>query len=624
MKFGYQNKILRVNLSDNSLDIDEPDEFFYRTYLGGEGFVVYYLLKELEQGIDPLSPKNKLIFATGPVTGVSISGSGRNCVGAKSPLTNGFGEAEVGGYWGPELKRAGFDAIIVEGKSKDPIYLWIHDQKVEFRDAKHLWGKITGDAQELIKRELKDDYVHISQIGPGGEHLVKYACIINDLRNAAGRTGMGAVMGSKNLKAVVVRGHKKIDIANKEKLRKLRDLFNNYYLKPYKGYFSYGTGGGMMELFASNGNLPTKNFREGGSSQSIKLDPQKVGEAVNLHMETCYGCPIACKKVVSIKDPWNVNPIYGGPEYETIGAFGSNCGVYDFKVVCKGNEMCNQYSLDTISTGMSISFAMECFENGIINEEDTDGLRLEFGNSQALLEMVEKIAYRKGFGNILAEGVKRAAQNIGKGAEKYALHVKGQEIPMHEPRLKQGLGLGYTISPTGAEHMHNLHDDSIESDRGIMSLYPFGIFKSMSVKDLGPAKVRALMYQINWKAVGNSLIMCYFNPWELSHHKKILNAVTGWNTTTWEIMKIGERIMNLARIFNLREGLSNIDDTLPQRFFEPHTSGSLSTTKVDPGKLKDAKKIYYGMMGWSEDGIPAKLKLEELGIDWAFEKLNPQ
>jgi len=618
MEFGYSDKILRVNLSNDKISIEHPEEIFYRKYIGGEGFVAYYLLKELKPNTDPLGPENKLIFATGPITGVSIAGTGRNSVGAKSPLTNGFGEAEVGGYWGPELKKAGFDAIIIEGKAKSPIFIWINKNgNVEIRDASHIWGKTTGEAQKIIKKELDDNLVRISQIGSGGEHLVRYACVINDLRSAAGRTGMGAVMGSKNLKAVVVRGNKRPKVANKEKLREIRNSFSNNYLKYYKEYFSHGTGGGVMEMFASIGNLPTRNFKAGGIGSAKTLDPQINEEEINLKMETCFACPIKCKKVVQIKEPWVVDPEYGGPEYETLAAFGSNCGIYDLKAVCKANELCNKYSIDTISTGMSISFAMECFENNILNEFDTGGIILKFGNSKAMIQMIEKIAKREGLGDILAEGVKRAAEKIQNGAQKFAIHVKGQELPMHEPRLKQGLGLGYAISPTGAEHMHNLHDTVIANEGSIANFNTFGIFTPLRLNDLSAKKIRALIYHMNWCALGNALVMCYFVPWSPFELTEVVRAVTGWNSSTFELMKVGERIMNMTRIFNLREGFTSDDDRLPDRFFQPHTSGVLAETAINLENFSEAKKIYYEMMGWNKNGVPLKIKLDELDISWA-------
>ncbi|MFW9826738.1 MAG: aldehyde ferredoxin oxidoreductase family protein [Candidatus Thorarchaeota archaeon] len=613
---GYTGNILRINLTESDISIENPEEIFYRRYIGGEGFVAYYLLKEVKQGIDPLSPENKLIFATGPLTGFSIPGTGRNSVGAKSPLTGGFGEAEVGGHWGAELKHAGFDAIILEGKAKNPVYLWIKDGEVEIRDADHLWGKITGDVESIIKKELTDNFIRVTQIGLGGERMVRYACVINDLRNAAGRTGMGAVMGSKNLKAIAVRGHKKLEVLDKEKLREKIKEFNEVAYKRYVTYFQHGTGGGIMEQYAKSGNLPTRNFRDGDFSGANSLDPSIMKDNINLTMDACYACSIRCKKVVKIGEPWNVDPLYGGPEYESIGAFGSNCGVDDLKAVCKANELCNKYSLDTISTGVSIGFAMECYEEGILTEKDTNGLDLKFGNADAMVKMVEKIAKREGLGDILAEGVKIAAEKIGNGADKYAMHVKGQEIPMHEPRLKPGLGVGYVVSPTGAEHMANMHDDSIASERSITLHSAIGILEPLEMNDLSSKKMRALSYYTNWRNLYNALLICYFLPWDYVDVPEIMRAITGWYTTTWELMKVGERITTMARVFNIREGFTKDKDWLPQRFFKPHTSGALSQTAIDPNKFKIAISDYYKLMGWNENGVPNRSKLTELEIDW--------
>ncbi|MFW9971104.1 MAG: aldehyde ferredoxin oxidoreductase family protein, partial [Candidatus Odinarchaeota archaeon] len=545
-----------------------------------------------------------------------IPGTGRNSVGAKSPLTGGFGEAEVGGHWGAELKHAGFDAVIVEGKAKEPVYLWIKDGDAELRTASHLWGKVTGEAQRIIQEELGDNLIRVAQIGPGGERLVRYACIINDLRNAAGRSGMGAVMGSKNFKAIAVRGHKKLEVSDKVRLRSKIKEFNELAYKPVRGYFEYGTGGGIMESFATSGNLPTRNFRDGNFTNAKNLDPGIMKEEINLKMEACYACSIQCKKIVEIGEPWNVDPIYGGPEYESIGAFGSNCGVDDIKAVCKANEICNKYSLDTISTGVSIGFAMECYENGLISDKDTKGIKLNFGNADAMVQMTEMIAKRECIGNILAEGVKRAAEKLKNGADKFAMHVKGQEIPMHEPRLKQGLGVGYTISPTGAEHMANLHDTSIANERAIGAHSAIGILEPLEIDDLGIKKIRALAYISNWRNLYNALLICYFLPWDYVDAPEILRAITGWYTSTWELMKVGERITTMARVYNIREGLSKRDDWLPERFFQPHTSGALVGTSIKPDELKSAISTYYNMMGWDNDGIPMKSKLEELELEW--------
>ncbi len=615
MPFGYNSKILRINLQDEKISIENLDDIFYRRYLGGEGFVAYYLLKELEVGIDPLGPENKLIFACGPVTGTPIPGNGRNSVGAKSPLTNGFGEAEVGGHWGAELKHAGFDAIIFEKKATSPVYLWVHDGKSEIKDASHLWGKETGETEEKIREELGDKLVRVASIGIGGENLVRYACVMNDLHDAAGRTGMGAVMGSKNLKAIAVRGKRKLDLSKKDTLVELSRWLSENMQNVAGNLHNYGTGVGL-DSGLETGNLPVRNFRDGDFPNPDALDAMTIKKTISIDMDACYGCSVRCKKVVKIGEPWNVEPKYGGPEYENLIALGSDCGIDNLNAVTKANEICNRNSIDGISAGASIAFAMECYEKGLLTKKDTDGIELTWGNAEAMLEMVKRISQRKGFGNILAEGVKRAAEKIGRDAEDFAVHVKGQELPMHEPRLKRALGLGYAVSPTGADHMHNLHDtDPVDLER----LSALGIIEPPPLEDLSAKKVKALVYFVDWRVVNNSLLICDFLPWDYIQKTMIVRAVTGWNTTTWELMKTGERITTMARIFNIREGFKKEDDWLPKRFFNPKTSGALSETAVSPVKLKEARKIYYSMLGWDEEGIPTKTCLEELDIDWISE-----
>ncbi|MCS7120042.1 MAG: aldehyde ferredoxin oxidoreductase family protein [Nitrososphaerota archaeon] len=616
MPFGYNGKILRVDLSCGRIRVEEPDDIFYRRYVGGEGLVAYYLLKELEPGVDPLSPKNKLIFAAGPITGVPVPGSGRNSVGGKSPLTGGFGESEVGGMWSAELKHAGFDAVIIDGKSKDPVYLWVHDEEAEIMDARHIWGKETGDTESLIRKELRDPLVRVASIGPAGEKMVRFACIMNDLKDAAGRTGLGAVMGSKGLKAIAVRGRKKLlDVYDRQKLKDLAGwLIKN--LNEVAGWaHNYGTGVGMDSGVAS-GNLPTRNFRDGNFHNPQALDARTIKETISIGMDGCYACPIRCKKVVKFDEPWQVDPKYGGPEYEALAALGSNCGIDDLKAVTKANEICNRYSMDSISTGCAIAFAMECYENGILTEKDTDGLDLRFGNAEAMLRMVKMIGDREGFGDLLAEGVKRAAEIIGKGSEKFAIHVKGLEVPMHEPRLKRALAVGYAVSPTGADHMHNLHDTVLADGRALKNFSALGILEPIPLEDLGPKKVSALINFVNWRVLDNCLLLCDFVPWDFHQKTEIVRATTGWNTTAWELMKVGERVTTMARIFNLREGFTCKDDWLPERFFSPTTSGPLSNTALDREKLRRAISIYYEMMGWDENGVPKEYKLEELGIEW--------
>ncbi len=617
---GYVGKILRVDLSKERTSLEEPAEVFYRRHFGGRSFIAYFLLKELEAGVDPLGPANKLIFACGPVTGAPISGSGRNSVGAKSPLTGAYGEAEAGGFWGTELKRAGFDALIVEGRAVDPVYLWIHDEEAEIMDASSLWGLEIKRSQQAIRKQLKDKTVKVAQIGPGGEKMVRFASVINDMNHVAGRCGMGAVMGSKNLKAIAVKGSGTINIARPRRIRRLAQWLARKIDDLAHGMHTYGTGA-VMGVYEETGNLPVHNFRDGDFPNVDSISAQAVKENVRIGMGTCFACAVACKKEVKIEGRWHVDPAYGGPEYETLAALGSNCGVDDLEAVCKANELCQRYSLDTISTGVTIGFAMECFEERLLTKEITGGLDLCFGNAESMVKLVELIGKREGIGDLLAEGTRRAAERISHGAEKLSVHVKGQEVPMHEPRLKKGLGLGYAVSPTGADHVHNIHDTVLapEMPKRYKSL---GVLESVPVDDLGSKKIRLFKYVMMWRSLNNCLVMCLFPPWSVQQKVDIVRSVTGWNTTAFELMKVSERAINLARVFNIREGFTEADDWLPPRFFHPKTSGALSKTAVDPAKLRDAKITYYSMMGWNEEGVPTRTTLDELDITWAANEIG--
>jgi len=617
---GYNGRILRVNLSDGKTWVEEPNEKFYRCYIGGRGFISYYLLRETDSKTDPLGPENLLIFALGAVTGNPIPGAGRHSVGAISPLTGGYGEAEAGGYWGAELKSAGFDAIVIKGSSNKPVYLWIRDGRAEIRDASHLWGMKTKETQEAIRKELDDEGIRVAQIGPAGEKLVRFACVMHDITRAAGRAGLGAVMGSKKLKAVAVRGSKPPEVADPDKLRDLSRWLAQNVEKLVRNLHLYGTGA-AMDVGLQTGNLPVNNFRGDPFPNVVEIDARTLKKKYVIRMDTCFACPVACKKVVKIGEPWEVDPSYGGPEYETLASLGSNCGVDDLEAICKANQLCNSYGMDTISTGATIAFAMECFEKGILTKEDTEGLELSFGNADAIVKAVKLIGERKGIGDLLAEGSKRAADKLGKGAEKFAIHVKGQEVPMHEPRLKRGLGLGYAVSPTGADHCHNMHDTALNLERITKELRSLGILEIPSVEDLGPAKVRTFYYYVNYRVLNNLLPICLFIPFNLVQKVEIVRAITGWDTTAWELLKAAERATTLTRVINVVRGFKSDDDWLPERFFRPHRSGALSKTALNPAQLKKAIKLYYSMMGWDENGVPKEEKLHELDVGWAVEKL---
>ena len=582
MDNGCNGKILRVDLSSVAIRTEEPGEDFYRTYFGGWGIVAYYLLKEVPPGTDPLSPENKLIFALGPLTGVPIAGASRNAVGAKSPLTGLFGEADVGGWWNAELKRAGYDAIIVEGKAENPVYLWIQDGEVEIRDAAHLWGKTTEESQQLIRQELGDDRIRTAQIGIAGENMVRYACVINDLKHSAGRTGMGAVMGSKNLKAIACRGHNPPPLADRPAVTEISKWFGQNYMELNERLAKYGTGFNLQGS-SDSGGLPTHNFRDGVFDGANKISAETVIETLGLPMEGCYACPVRCKKVVTAEEPHKVDPIYGGPEYETIGALGSCCNVDDAVAVSKGHELCNAYGIDTISAGVSIAFAMECYENGLLTREDTDGLDLSFGNADTMVALLEKIARREGFGDFVAEGCKRMSEKIGNGSEAYAVHTKGQEVPMHDPRARSAeLSVNYMTSPTGADHVHT-------------SL---------------------------WSVFKNCATMCVMPWYEDDKLRAIVDGVTGWDMSVDDLEKVGERALDMARVFNAREGHTAADDQTAPRFKTGYTFGPREGQHLDADELEELKKKHYQQLNWDPKlGVPTPARLEELGIGWVADAL---
>ena len=620
MANGYNGKILRVNLTQGTTSTEQLEEAFCRKYLGGAGFITYYLMKELKPGIDPLSPDNKLIFMAGPLTGLPFSGSGRNCVGTKSPLTGGIAKSEVGGFWGAEMRRAGFDGIIVEGKAAKPVYLWIRDGEAQIKDASHLWGKKTGEVQEAIRTELGDKLIRITQIGPAGENMVRFSCIMNDLTEAAGRGGTGAVMGSKNLKAIAVKGTKAPEVASKDVITEYRKwLADNPKL--YAGYHDLGTGAGPMMLSSIPiGNIPIRNFRDGDFPNMANITATAIRETIGVGMEACFACMVRCKKVVKVDEPGlTIDPAYGGPEYETLAALGSCCGVDDLKAVCKGNELCNAYALDTISTGATISFAMECYEKGLLTKQDTGGIELKFGNKEAMLNMIEMIAHRKGFGEILADGSRQAAKKIGRGAEALAIQVKGLEAAMHDPRAKAALGLGYAVNPNGADHCANVHDPlfSVPSFE-LISYHPLGILDPMPADELSPRKVTLFHYFHSFRTLMDSAVVCQFVPSGPERFTNIVKSVTGWDTGMVELLRIADRTMTLARMFNFREGIDSTGDKLPDRFFQAHVGGPSANNKLyERSKFERAKSYYYSLMGWDAKGVPTPETLEALGIDWA-------
>ena len=441
--YGYIGKLLRVNLSNGDIQEEKLKREDAIKFIGGTGLAAKILYDEIISNISPYDPSNKLVFMTGPLEGTLVPCSCRYAVCALSPLTGAWGEAHASGFWGPELKSAGYDGIVIEGRACSPVYLKIFDGDVTIEDASSLWGMGCLDLERALKKELGED-VKVACIGPAGERLVRYASIINDGGRAAGRCGMGAVMGSKNLKAIVVRGSGKIQVAKPAMLRKtIRRLYPVLMSFPTTQIYSaYGTNG-EMDSFYEYGDVPIKNFTIGVWDGVKKIDGKAMAKTIVKGQRACLGCPIGCWRYIKIEDGAYAGIEGRGPEYETAASFGSLLLNDDIMVIAKANELCNQYGMDTISTGVSIAFAMECYERGIIGKEDTGGLELRWGDGDVILKLIELIGKREGFGDILAEGVRKASQRIGKGSERYAMHVKGLEIPMHDPRAFQGMGLQY-------------------------------------------------------------------------------------------------------------------------------------------------------------------------------------
>jgi aldehyde:ferredoxin oxidoreductase len=623
MPDGYNGRILHVNLSTGQIETEEPSPLWYRTYLGGGAMATYYLLKEVGADVDPLSEGNVLVFASNVASGAPISGYSRYTVAAKSPLTGGFGEAEAGGFWGPELKFAGFDGVVIRGRSKQPVYLWINDGEAEIRTASHLWGLDNGETRDRILEDLGDEHIRIASIGQAGERMVRFANVINELRHSNGRTGMGAVMGSKQLKAIAVRGTTKMTFADPDRVNDIAKGHNDRIRKPGPNmqFHQFGTPGLVAGLNAS-GILPTRNFKEGVFEGADKINGQTMLDTIFKRHESCYACAVRCKRVVACEKPYHVDPKYGGPGYETLASLGSLCGIDDLPAIAKGHELCNRLGLDTISTGAVIGFAMECFEAGILTEADTDGKACRFGDAGAMLRLIEQIGLRKGFGDVLAEGVRIAAQKIGRGAEKAALHSKGQEVAMHDPRGKTFLALSYALSPTGADHIEAQHEPPFQVKSPFLDqLAPLGILEPLNPFSMGPEKVRAFTIMQKVWSLYNSIGICNFVAapmFALSFSQMVdsVRAITGWDTSLWELLRVGERANVMARMFNIKQGIGSEQDTLPHRFFEPMPAGPIKDKRIDPEAFQKAVSLYYEMAGWDSKGVPTAGKLADLSLEW--------
>jgi aldehyde:ferredoxin oxidoreductase len=633
--FGYMGKILRVNLTNGKITEEPLEESVARKFIGGRGLGAYILFNELKPGIDPLGPENKLVIATGVVTGIPFPGNSGLNVMAKSPLTGIWGEATSKGFFGPELKAAGYDVIIIKGKAEKPVYLWVHDGEVEIKDASRLRGKLTREVQKIIKAELKDDSVQVGCIGIAGENLVRFANIMFGFNHFAGRTGMGAVMGSKNLKAIAVRGTGKVKYANEEKLVDLliEKLISKEALSgPYfpDGLFKYGS---LADLgyWQETGRLPTKNFRKSLFSGYENLTAETLTDSPYIiRHNTCPYCTVGCNRITKANVPYQLDPEYALPEYESTAALSTLCMNDNLVAALKAIELCNKYGMDTMSTGVIIAFAMECYEKGLITKKDTDGLDLTWGNHEAIVKLVEQMARREGIGNLLAEGSRKAAEKLGGGAEEFAMHVKGMEFPLHDARGMKGHGLAIATSNRGACHLQVETDDMFEGQ-----LAPdIGIDEKTFPKEhrdrlyAGPEKVKLVKIIADLFATFDSLVICKWTTYPCGGYKTqtladVVAVATGWNFTIDELMETGERIFNLCRAFNIREGITRKDDKLPKRFSEPLPEGPYKGETFSEDVFKRMLTQLYKLRGWDEKtGVPTRKKLEELELGYVADNLE--
>jgi len=623
--------VYHVDLTRGAIETRTLPEDVYRKYPGGSALAAYLVLQAIPVGADPLGPDNVLAMAVSPLTGLAISGQSRMTACARSPLTGAIGDSQCGGFFPAEMRAAGADAFVFTGQSPEPVYLWLQDGRAELRPAKHLWGKVTADADRLLREEVGDPKAEVAQIGPAGENLVRFAAIMNMVNRANGRTGLGAVMGSKRLKAVVVRGSKSPKPVMAEEFRGLvKRLKAMQEMNPGIGWFGeYGTAG-VLAIQDKMGGQPTRNYSEGTFEQCKDIDGSTMVKTILKERDTCYACVVKCKRVVEVVDPEiPVDPIYGGPEYETLTFFGSMCGVGDLKLLARASADANMYGMDTISAGATIAWAMEARAKGLLDDR---GLGLEWGDGRAVLRAIEAIALRRGVGDLLAEGSLRAATTLGPSAVDLTVTVKGQELPAHMPQHKRSLGLIYAVNPFGADHQSSEHDSMLKSKPGSLHqrrLAELGEFGNLDLRDLSDEKVRfAYTTQCFYSAL-DSLGLCQFvwgPSWQLYGPAETVELVrygTGWDASMAELLRMGERRIHLLRAFNARERIGKSADVLPKKLFEPlGGKGPTAGVALTTGEFEHARDTYYRLAGCDPDtGYPTRARLADLGLEWVAEQI---
>jgi aldehyde:ferredoxin oxidoreductase len=617
MNMGFMGMLLRVNLTNHRITTEEINVAWAKKYLGGVGLATRYFYEEVPAGVNPLGPENKLIFMTGPLTGTTSASASRYSVVAKSPQTGLWGHANSGGTFGPALKRSGFDGIIFEGISPTPVTLQVIDGKAELLDASHLWGKTVPDTDDSLQEDGDHKFV-VAAIGPAGENLVTYAAIMNDKHRAAGRCGLGAVMGSKNLKAIACAGSQRIGLSDKDGFKQAADkqfaMIDESILKV--GFDTFGTN--MIADFVNvRGGYPTLNWQEGTFDDIDEINAQAIMDTVFVKGTHCFACPITCGRGTEIKEGKWLGASGEGPEYESANTLGSMCGVSDINAITKANYLCNENGLDTISTGATIAFAMECYQKGILTKGDTGGLELNFGDGEMVVTLVGMIANREGIGDLLARGSRVVAQKLGQGSDAFAMQVKGLELPAYDSRAAKITGLGYVTANRGGDHMTGYIQGPTFID------VPYLIVDDSSIRDpfqANPEEAHVLVDMENALTVLDAFGGCKFMGMLLPADELIdlYTSVTGWQLSIDEFRGAGERVYNLTRATCVREGVTRADDILPERLMsEPLPGGPAAGMVNDREMLELMKDAYYEFRGWDQEtGIPSENKLRELDLEY--------
>ncbi len=622
MNYGYMGQLLRINLSTGKISSEQINQDQARKYLGGAGLATSYLFTEVPPGVDPLGPDNKLIFMTGPLTGTASASASRYSVVAKSPQTGIWGHANSGGSFGPALKRSGYDGIIFEGISPKPVYLKIESGEPELCDASHLWGKTVPETEDIIQADGNAKYT-IASIGPAGENLVRYAAIMNNKHRAAGRCGLGAVMGSKGLKAIACSGRAQVGIRDEESFRQAArrqiGFLDESMLKVV--FDTFGTNM-IADMVNVRGGYPTRNWQASMFDDIDAVNAEGITDTVFVEGVACFACPVTCGRRTAISQGKWQGHSGEGPEYETTNTFGALCGVSDINAITMANYLCNEYGLDTISTGATIAFSMECFERGILTPEMTGGLEIRFGDPEVIVELVGKIAHREGVGDLLAGGTRIMSQELAEGSEHFAMHVKGLELPAYDPRAAKICGLGYVTANRGGDHITSYVEAPTFID------VPLLVIEDSAIKDplvADPEEARVVVDMENALGALDAIGCCKFMGMGLTSQDMVdlLVYATGWDLTLEEYITCGERNYNLARAFSIREGAHREDDLLPERLMQdPLPSGPAKDLVIERESLEAMKDAYYRFRGWDPaNGFPTPEKLTSLGLEEVVEHI---